>query len=105
MNNNYLIPANSKKSMQIFGIFNKFDLILFGSGIVVTLIMLLVMNVEKLLYAIIALSPALITGFLVLPIPNYHNMLTVIMEAIRFVTNRRNFIWKGWCFNHGEDEK
>lgn len=105
MNNNYLIPANSKKSMQIFGIFNKYDLILFGSGLVVTLILLFIMDIDKLLYAILALSPALITGFLVLPIPNYHNMLTVILEAIRFITSRRNFIWKGWCFNHEEEQE
>lgn len=105
MNNNYLIPANSKKSMLIFGLFNKFDLILFGSGISITLILLLILPVDQLLSAVIALSPALITGFLVLPIPNYHNMLTIIKEAWNFFTGRRNFIWKGWCFEHGEEDK
>jgi len=105
MNNNYLIPANSKKSMQILGIFNKFDLILFGSGITTTLLFLMLMPVEQLLYAIIALAPALITGFLVFPIPNYHNILTIIKEAFSFYTGRRNFIWKGWCFNNGEESE
>lgn len=105
MNNNYLIPANSKKSMQILGIFNKFDLILFGSGIATTLLFLMLMPVEQLLYAIIALAPALITGFLVFPIPNYHNILTIIKEAFSFYTGRRNFIWKGWCFNYGEENE
>lgn len=105
MNNNYLIPANSKKSLLIFGLFTKFDLIMFSIGIVSTLILLLILPVDQLLYAIIALAPVLVTGFLVLPIPNYHNMLTIIKEAFNFFTQRRNFIWKGWCFNHGEDEK
>ena len=105
MNNNYLIPANSKRSLLIFSIFTTFDLIMFGIGIATTLILLLVLPVDRLLYAVIALAPGLITGFLVLPIPNYHNMLTIIREAFNFFTQRRNFIWKGWCFNHEEDEK
>ena len=42
MNNNFLIPANSKKSMLIFGLFNKFDLILFSCGISATLLLLLI---------------------------------------------------------------
>lgn len=103
--NNYLIPANSKKSLLIFGIFTKFDLIMFAIGIGLTLILLLTLPVDQLLYATIALAPGLITGFLVLPIPNYHNMLTIIREGFRFFTQRRNFIWKGWCFGHGEDEE
>ncbi len=103
--NNYLIPANSKKSLLIFGLFTPADLILFGIGVATTLILLLLLPVDRLLYAVIALAPGLITGFLVLPIPNYHNMLTIIKEAFNFFTQRRNFIWKGWCFNHGEEDK
>ena len=105
MNNNYLIPANSKKSLLIFGVFNKIDLIMFSIGVGLTLILLLTLPVDKIVYAIVAIAPGLITGFLVLPIPNYHNMLTIIREAISFFTQRRNFIWKGWCFGHGEDEE
>ena len=40
MNNNYLIPANSKKSQLYFGLFNKFDLILFGSGVGTSLLLM-----------------------------------------------------------------
>lgn len=105
MNNNYLIPANSKKSLLIFGLFTPSDLIMFGSGVGATLLLLLLLPVDKLLYAIIALAPGLVTGFLVLPIPNYHNMLTIIREGFNFFTQRRNFVWKGWCFNHGEEDK
>lgn len=102
--NNFLIPANSKKSMLIFGLFNKVDLIMFGSGLVLTIILLLVLPIEIFWVAIIAIAPGLITGFLVLPVPNYHNMLTVIISAINFLTGRREFIWKGWCYPHGEEK-
>lgn len=40
----FLIPANSKKSLLYFGLFNMFDLILFGSGIAVTTILLLTLS-------------------------------------------------------------
>lgn len=97
MNGMYLIPANSKKSMLIFGLFYKFDLILFGSGIITTILLLLILPIESFVFAIIAISPIMVTGFLVIPIPNYHNVLTVIISAINFITNRQKFIWKGWC--------
>lgn len=103
--NNYLIPANSKKSMLIFGLFNQVDLIIFGSGVGATLFLLLILPVEQLLPAIVAITPGLICGFLVLPIPNYHNVRTVIKSAYTFFTTRQKFIWKGWCFLDGKDEK
>ena len=101
----FLIPANSKKSMLIFGLFNQFDLIIFSSGVFVTLLMLLILPVESLPIAILAITPGLICGFLVLPIPNYHNMRTIIMSAFEFYTTRQRFIWKGWCFLDGETDK
>ena len=94
----YLIPANSKKSMLIFGLFNRFDLIMFGTGIAVSLLLLLILPVDQLLFAIIALSPGVITGVLVIPIPNYHNVLCVIQSVLRFYNTRRKFVWRGWCF-------
>lgn len=103
--NNYLIPANSKKSMLIFGLFNTTDLWIFGSGVAATLLLLLILPVEQLVPAIIAISPGLICGFLVLPVPNYHNVRTFIRSAYRFFTTRQKFIWKGWCFLDGKDEK
>ena len=102
---NYLIPANTKKSMLIFGLFTKFDLILFLVGIGLTLILLLVLPVEQIVVAILALLPALITGFLVMPVPNYHNIRTLIMSAVDFYTNQRKYKWKGWCVPHVEDKK
>jgi hypothetical protein len=105
MNNSYLIPANTKKSMLIFGLFTKFDLILFGSGIGLSILLLILLPVEQLVMAIVALLPALVTGFLVMPVPNYHNIRTLLMSAFDFYTNQRKFKWKGWCVPHGEDKK
>lgn len=94
---NYLIPANTKKSQLILGLFNGFDLALFGSGIGVSLILLMALPVEDLKFAIISVIPGLVTGFLVFPIPNYHNVLTVIKNIFVFYTTSREFVWKGWC--------
>ena len=101
---NYLIPANTKKSMLAFGLFNKFDLILFGSGIALSILLLLILPVEQLKFAIIAILPGLVTGFLVFPIPYYHNVLTVIRNALLFFTTRQQFVWKGWCVRDGEED-
>ena len=105
MENSYLIPANSKKSLLLFNLFNKTDLIMFGIGIGVTLILLLALPIETLLMAFIALAPALITGFLVLPVPYYHNILTVIKSALSFFLGRRDFVWKGWGLKDGETKE
>jgi len=98
----FLIPANSKKSMLIFGLFNTFDLILVSSGVAVTLLLLLILPIDQILFAILAILPGIICAFLVLPVPNYHNVLTVIKSTIDFFTRRQRFVWKGWCF---EDEQ
>ena len=103
--NNFLIPANAKKSMLIFGLFTKFDLILFLVGVGISLLMLMILPVEQIVVAIIALLPALVTGFLVMPVPNYYNMRTLLSSAIQFLMNQRKFKWKGWCVPHGEDKK
>ncbi len=96
----YLIPANSKKGMLIFGIFNKFDIILFSVGVVITLLLLIIISPESLSTAIICLSPLFVCSFLVIPIPNYHNVLTVIREMIDFFYGRRNYKWEGWCYKN-----
>lgn len=101
---NFLIPANTKKSLLFFGLFNRFDLILFGSGIGVSLLLLMVLPIESLKWAIIAVAPGLVTGFLVFPIPYYHNVLTVLRNVITFFTTRQDFVWKGWCVEDGEED-
>ncbi len=96
--NSYLVPANAKKSTLIFGVFNKFDLILVSSGVVATILLLLIFSPSNIGTAIICLLPLLVCGFLVIPVPNYHNILTILKEIVNFFYNRRNYKWKGWCF-------
>lgn len=102
MNNNYLIPANSKKSKLIFGFFTPVDLALFGTGVGLTLILLLVIQSADLAIMFMILSPALITGFLVLPVPNYHNVLQFIINVYTFFSEKRKYVWRGWYY-HGEE--
>lgn len=104
MNGNYLIPANSKKSQLILGLFNMVDLIVFGTGVSITMGLLLLGSTSSIGMMILILLPALITGFLVLPVPNYHNVMTFIGVVYKYFTTRRNFIWKGWCASYGEED-
>ncbi len=98
--NDYLIPANTKSGKLILGIFTTSDLILFGVGILTTILCLTIFDLSSIAGTLISLAPAFITGFLVIPIPNYHNMLTVISEMYNFFTNRREYKWRGWCYKY-----
>lgn len=97
MNGNFLIPANSKKSLKILGIFYPFDLILFASGVGVSIILMMVLQVSDFKIAILSILPGCVCGLLVFPVPNYHNVLTAIKEMWVFISQRQRFIWKGWC--------
>lgn len=97
MNNQFLIPANSKKAILYFGLFNKFDLILFGSGVGFSMLMMSIIPANSWVISIMIILPALVTGFLVFPVPNYHNVLTLLKSIWEFLTTRQKFIWKGWC--------
>ena len=101
----YIIPANSKRSMLIFGFFRPLDLGIFLTGLVTSLILLVVINQETFSFFIIKLIPACVAIFLILPLPNYHNVRVLIMEIYEFFMNRRIYIWKGWCFNSEYTEK
>lgn len=97
MENQNLIPANSKKSLLIFGFFTWKDLIIFGSGATITMFMLLIFNSTSITQILLMCMPLFVTLFLVMPVPNYHNVMTLISNVISFYTNRRIYIWKGWC--------
>lgn len=96
--NGYLVPANAKRGTLILNIFRPFDLILFGTGVVVSLLMLAIVHSDSTLMILISCLPAGITGLLVVPIPNYHNVLCAIQSIFRFFSERRNYVWRGWCF-------
>jgi hypothetical protein len=99
--NEYLIPSNSKRSLLIFGVFNYVDLLIFGVGLGISMLVLMVSNASDTLSVIIGILPGLIAGFLVFPIPNYHNTLTFLMSAYKYYTKREKYVWKGWCFGDG----
>ncbi len=103
--NQYLIPANTKKGELIFGIFRPFDLILLGCGMGISILLLMMTQLTSTSVVLMVLSPGLICGFLVMPVPYYHNMLVVISEAIEFLTHRQKYIWKGWCVIGDEKRK
>ena len=105
MDNMYLIPNKKKKSMLLFSLFTKFDLFLFLGGVGISLLLLLVLPIEGFLFALIALGPGVICAFLVFPVPNYHNIRTVIKLGWEFYTTRQKYIWRGWCYKDGEEDK
>jgi len=106
--NNYLIPANANRGKLIFGFFRPVDAIVFGGGFATTLLLLLIFN-NSMTSGVVAFSvllPVLITGFLVLPVPNQHNVMVVIGNIWRFYfVDRRRFVWKGWCSLDGKDDE
>ena len=102
MNDQFLIPANSKKSMLILSFFNVTDLIIFGSGCLLTFILLMTINQNTIKSAAIILTPVLVTGILVLPVPNHHNVRTFIKNVYEYFANRRTYFWRGWCIRHGK---
>ena len=102
MGESYLIPANSKKSMLILGFFNPTDLIIFGTGCIITFILLMTVESNNLKQAAFIIAPAIICSFLVLPVPNHHNIRTFIGNVYNYFTNRRSYFWRGWCINSGE---
>ncbi len=107
MNNNFIIPANTKKSQLILGFFTPSDLIIFGTGVSLTIILLIFMQDASFWELVLILLPALITGFLVMPVPYYHNVLQLLSNIINFYKERRNYYWKGWCVidEYGEETK
>lgn len=97
MNNQYLIPANSKKSQLIFSIFTAFDLILFAIGVTTTIILMLLIKTNNIVVMLLMMMPGVLTGVLVMPIPNYHNVMGFLKSMLNYIGNRKQYYWKGWC--------
>ena len=94
----YLIPANTKKSTLILGFMRVVDVIIASSGIVTTVMLLVIFeNTDNVLITLLICLPAIICGLLILPIPNYHNTLVALQSILRYYNERRNYIWRGWC--------
>lgn len=100
----YLIPANTKNGQLIFGIFAPPDLIIFASGIVASVLLLVAIGADSTIKTITCLAPGLICAFLVMPIPNYRNTRMFVKSMVQFLTGQRIYKWRGWCF-YGFDRK
>lgn len=104
--NGYLVPANTKKSLLIFGVLRPIDAIILAIGIAITVILLLLAPNANVFVLVVVCLPMLISLGLVLPIPNYHNTLVAIQSILRFYNERRNYVWKGWCvYDEFKDSK
>lgn len=93
----YLVPANTKKSLLIFNMLRPIDAIILGTGIVITVLLLLIFSDAGTTLMLVSCIPMIIGLILVLPIPNYHNTLVALQSIWRFYNERRYYVWKGWC--------
>ena len=101
----YLIPANSKKSMLIFGFFTKIDLIIAGVGLLFTLLMMILVQGPNFIQMVMIVVPLLISAFLVMPVPYYHNVLQLILNIYNFIfVNQKSYRWKGWSTSEYDEE-
>lgn len=105
MNNMYIIPANSKKGQLIFNMFRGIDLAVFLIGVAITIVFFLAMGDTGLWGTVIKLLPICTGAFLVVPIPYYHNVMEFIKDMWLFISNRRVYLWKGWCVRSEYEEK
>lgn len=102
--NQYLVPANSKKSRLIFGFFTVPDLIACGIGGGLTILLLMILKEPTTLELILAIIPLLTAALLVFPIAHYHNVMQLISNMISFIFGRRKYYWKGWCVKDDTSE-
>ncbi len=105
MDRKYLIPANTNKSRLLLGLFTPIDLAIFGTGVLTTIILMVMLQGMSFQVAILVLMPAFVTGFLVVPVPHYHNVLQLITNIVVFFSNRTRYYWKGWCILNGKEGK
>ena len=85
-----LIPANTKKSTLILGMYRWVpDLVILIIGISITVMFLLIFQNVGTLVMLLMCVPMLLSVFLTLPIPNYHNMLGALQSIISFYNGRR----------------
>lgn len=105
MNINYLIPANTKRGQLILGFFTPIDLIIFGGGLLITLILVITLPMDITWVAVLAITPGIIGGLLVTPIAYYHNVRQLLIEMFLYFTRRSKFVWKGWCILDESESK
>ena len=101
--NNFLIPANSKRSMLIFSIFRPIDLAIFITGGVLTFLLIFINNPEDLTDVFIDLIPLMVGTVMITPVPNQMNIWSFTVNVYSFLIHQRNFRWRGWCKSYGNE--
>lgn len=97
MNDQYLIPANSKRSMLIFGFFEPIDLIIFGTGALITTVLLFTIGTNTIKEMFGILLPLIISTIMVAPIPNHRNVWKFTANLYKYFSNQKDYKWRGWC--------
>lgn len=103
MNNKYLIPANTKRSMLIFGLFKPIDVIIFLVGVVATIFLVAALGTDTPSQVLVGLAPLIVCSLMVSPIPNHRNVWTFTVNVYTYFTSQRKYRWRGWCMLHGEE--
>lgn len=102
--NQFLVPANSKKSKLILGFFTLKDLIVFFAGVLLTIAMLVTIKDPPLSLLLLSIMPLAISTILVFPVPNYHNVMQLLTNILDFAICRKKYYWRGWCVKDDPDE-
>lgn len=103
----YLIPANANRGKLLMGFFRPIDLIIFGTGLFITFILLVIFQqrLNNIWIVIAVMLPAGLTGLLVLPIPHQHNVLVLLTAIYMYLfVNRKRYYWRGWCERYGDEQ-
>ena len=90
---------------MILGYFNGVDLTIFLTGIGISIFLLIAFKTDKLPVMIGYITPAIIAVFLTAPVPNYHNVMTLLGNMINFATGQKKYYWRGWCVSSGDNRK
>jgi hypothetical protein len=107
MQNSYLIPANSKRSMLILSLFAPIDLMILGAGSAISLIMIMAMSsqTKTVMDIMFMLMPVIVCAAMVIPVPNHRNLWQLTVHVYSYLMSVRQYAWKGWCFSHGGSKK
>ena len=92
----YIMPANSKKSRLILGMFTIKDIVVLSIGLPISAILLIAFKSLGFWMLVVGAIPGLTAVLLVMPVPHYHNVLQLIINIFTYYTGRKKYEWKGW---------
>lgn len=94
------MPKNFKRGQFYFNSFRAIDLIIGITGTVLSLILILIYllgfngrNVWMIL--LLLLFPGLVCVILVIPMPNYHNVMELLKIWVNWTRKKRKYVWRG----------